>query len=194
MELFLISYDTFFEGEADVINSLLSVHPLTLHLRKPGCTIHDYQRLLDTITPDHYASIMIHEHHQLLDSYDLKGIHYKSGYRKNLQHGVYTSTSCHSIEELLSLDGQFDQMFISPVFPSISKKGYSGNLNLNLLSDHLQKDHKSKIIALGGISDNKIDHLKKIGFDACAVLGAVWGENPEGGNVEKRLNKITKRL
>ncbi|MDD6809054.1 MAG: thiamine phosphate synthase, partial [Bacteroidales bacterium] len=36
------------------------------------------------------------------------------------------SVSCHSLEELSAHKAKFDYLFLSPIFDSISKKGYSG--------------------------------------------------------------------
>ena len=42
-------------------------------------------------------------------------------------------------------------------------------------------DKKKKIIALGGIDEDKIDMVNDSGFSGIALLGAIWqNENPVG--------------
>lgn len=85
------------------------------------------------------------------------------------------SESTHSINEAEESKAQF--CYLSPLYPSISKKGYK---NIGLLNEvkQLYKIPKNWI-ALGGINQDHLRDLKQLGFSYAAVLGAVWtSENP----------------
>ena len=83
--------------------------------------------------------------------------------------------SCHSLEELSAHKAKFDYLFLSPIFDSISKKGYSGRFTREQLLE--ARDNgliDKKIIALGGITAGNIPIIRELGFGGVAVLGSVW--------------------
>ena len=85
------------------------------------------------------------------------------------------SVSCHSLEELSAHKAKFDYLFLSPIFDSISKKGYSGRFTREELLE--ARDNgliDKKIIALGGITAGNIPIIRELGFGGVAVLGSVW--------------------
>jgi hypothetical protein len=87
-------------------------------------------------------------------------------------HGLSSgiSVSAHCIEEALRSREQY--CYISPIYPSISKKGYS---NSTLLGDIKQRCNIPKNwVALGGVSAVRIPEIKQLGFEHAAILGAIW--------------------
>ena len=85
------------------------------------------------------------------------------------------SISCHSLEELSAYKAKFDYLFLSPIFDSISKKGYSGRFTREqLLAARDNGLIDKKIIALGGITSGNIPIIRELGFGGVAVLGSVW--------------------
>jgi phosphoribosylformimino-5-aminoimidazole carboxamide ribonucleotide (ProFAR) isomerase len=84
----------------------------------------------------------------------------------------------HTLNELEKYQEKYDYAFLSPVFDSISKAGYQSKFNLSFLKEAL-KNRSEKIIALGGIDEDKLDTVKELGFAGIAMLGAIWqSENP----------------
>jgi thiamine-phosphate pyrophosphorylase len=79
----------------------------------------------------------------------------------------------HSLEELDACKENYDYAFLSPVFDSISKVNYQGKYKMDDLKAALRNTNK-KIVALGGIDEDKIDAVKDAGFTGIALLGAVW--------------------
>ena len=102
----------------------------------------------------------------------------------------------------------FDYVFLSPIFESISKPGYGGEregtgasaqfwrggdggdgegsspsrpspaLAAALLSAR-ESPRRLGVVALGGIEPSRLRLVSRLGFEAAAVLGAVWGsEDP----------------
>ncbi|HEY4800864.1 MAG TPA: thiamine phosphate synthase [Bacteroidia bacterium] len=95
----------------------------------------------------------------------------------------------HSLEELENHKLKYDLAFLSPVFDSISKKGYKSNFNL---SEMKEKIKGKNIIALGGIDEDKLEICRQLGFAGVAVCGAIWeSKNP----LEKfiRIKKICQK-
>jgi thiamine-phosphate pyrophosphorylase len=64
-------------------------------------------------------------------------------------------------------------VFISPIYPSISKKGYSSSINW-VKEIRLRTNFNTTLVALGGITPYRIKELKTMGFDDYALLGTIW--------------------
>jgi thiamine-phosphate pyrophosphorylase len=180
MKLVLISHPDFFYGEEQIVSDLLKRFNITFHLRKPEASIETYRAFLENIPDTLHHQIMLHGAYDLSAEFNLKGLHFSTRNRElaAMYPSDIKSTSCHSVAESKQMNQAFDYHFLSPVFPSISKEGYRGNLDLNDVKLYLRQSPKNKILALGGIDKDKIPLLKAMGFDGVAVMGAIWAKNP----------------
>ena len=162
-----ITLPYFFTGEAEKINQLLETGEADfVHLRKPGSMIDDMEKLISQINPRFYPRLKLHDHFSLLDKYQLGGIHLNNRNPQPIP-AREISKSIHSYEELDGIN-QFDYFFISPVFDSISKKGYKASFELEELSHKIKGKNA---IALGGVTPDKFPLLKSLGFHGAALLG-----------------------
>ena len=89
------------------------------------------------------------------------------------------SASFHTLHDLNENDFPYQYVFLSPVFDSISKPGYSAKFELKRLAEELKliknkNPFLPKVIALGGISAKNIIQVKEAGFSGAALLGAIW--------------------
>ena len=73
-------------------------------------------------------------------------------------------------------EARFSYGFLSPIFPSISKPGYGGSADRAQVKLFLQQA-AVPILALGGVTVNRLQDVKELGFDGAGVLGAVWGSS-----------------
>ncbi|MBR5000016.1 MAG: thiamine phosphate synthase, partial [Rikenellaceae bacterium] len=102
------------------------------------------------------------------------------------------SCSCHSVDEISEASGA-DYLFLSPIFDSISKQGYSSNFDLEQLSDQLKcVESHSEIIALGGVSVENIHKIEVLGFDGWAALGSAWEVADGCVDVKKSIEKLNR--
>ncbi|MFC4096752.1 thiamine phosphate synthase [Euzebyella saccharophila] len=182
--------------ENDIPNELPLLHQLfeeglqCFHLRKPKRSIGDYEKYLSQLDEKYHHKVVIHEHYQLLNKFDLKGIHFPERTRNQLLsdnkiHLNYrfvkttetidfqidknktSSTSFHDISVLEQCPIAFDYQFLSPVFTSISKENYRGKqFDVNSIS--------KKVIGLGGIDKSNIGKLQKLGYSGAALMGGIW--------------------
>ena len=158
----------FFKGEGERINQLLSDESVDfVHIRKPDSSEYETEKLIKEIDPRYHHKIKLHDHFQLLDKYNLGGIHLNSRNKEIFRGARSVSISLHSLDEL---EGKeiYDYFFISPIYDSISKEGYSAKFNLAELS---QKIQGKNAIALGGVTPDKFQQLKSLGFKGAALLG-----------------------
>lgn len=180
MKLIAISYPDSYNNEHIIINHLFNNGLEIFHLRKPTWTIGEISKLLDMIDAQYHNRIVIHSHYNLCNNFNLKGIHFTSNTKHQIQKYISTpyhkSISCHSFEEIDKYKRYMDYCFISPLFNSISKEGYKSSIDIELL---LQKSKETKIVALGGINDTNIKTLLNTSIYAVAVLGFIWNStNP----------------
>lgn len=176
MQTIVITYPHWLKNEAVICNTLFAYGLSLLHLRKPGATAESYERFIRQIAPCYRCRIVLHEHYHLVETYHLHGIHLKGGEGKNYRRypQVPTSISCHSVEEIKTLPFRPDYCFLSPVFDSISKQGY--NSHFPVLPD--VSDLPIPVIALGGITPERIDACRLAGFQGIAAIGYIW-EQPD---------------
>ena len=179
MQLIVVTSSERIENEAEKINALFEAGLEILHLRKPDFSKKEYVQLLEEIKEKYHHKIKIHEFFELTEDYDLLGVHLnKRNPNYTGKKSVNISKSCHCIEELEKIDG-YDYVFLSPIFDSISKKGYRSNFSDEaLLKASSSGKINQKVVALGGINQDTLPKLKKYGFGGAAVLGSIWHPTP----------------
>ena len=171
----VITSPTFFPGEAAFIHRLFAHGVDIVHLRKPGATADDCARLLDDLTSDDRRRIVIHDFFELAQPYGLRRIHLNAR-RSTVPDGWqgHVSRSCHSLEEVKRYKDACDYVFLSPIFDSVSKQGYASAFTDETLREASKDgiiDHK--VVALGGVTPDKIDYLQQLNFGGAAMLGCV---------------------
>lgn len=166
--------------EARWINALFDAGLEYFHLRKPGRDRAEIEALLRDIDPSYRNRIASHHHHALALDSGMKRLHFTEFMRQKVDHDdlqtlraqeLILSASIHSHDDYPTLSDHFEYTFISPVFDSLSKEGYTaqpGLLRLPATSRHVKR------IALGGIEANTCPEVSAAGFDGIAVLGAIW--------------------
>ncbi|WP_165041114.1 thiamine phosphate synthase [Dysgonomonas sp. ZJ709] len=194
ISLVVITLEEIIENEAQILNKLFKNGVLTLHLRKPLSSEQEVYLLLSQIASKYHDRIVLHDHFSLVNYFDLKGVHLNS--RNTIRPNkvlLSVSRSCHSLDCLETSD-DFNYVFLSPIFDSISKSGYSRAFtheelieatNLNIITE--------KVIALGGIDSDTIPIAVSYGFGGVAVLGGLWKnfkENRDENALLERFNKL----
>ncbi|CAM3338413.1 thiamine phosphate synthase [Zobellia roscoffensis] len=177
--IILIAPEEDISNEIDILNRLFEEGLEYYHLRKPNKDQQQYCDYLHLIEEKYHNKIVVHDHHELVNTFKLKGIHFQEQKRRdnidnpgqyflNLSmYGKTISSSFHEPEELEACDFEFDYHLLSPVFSSISKKGYEGRgFDVN----HIDK----KIIGMGGVTKNNLSEIQKLGFQGVGVLGGIW--------------------
>lgn len=192
MELIIITGDTFFDGESAALNLLFTRGLQRLHIRKPGSTPQACTALIEQIDPTFYSRIVLHEHYQLASDCKLRGIHLNT---RNTNaptscEGLTISRSCHAVDELIECNN-CDYCFLSPIFDSVSKTGYGGKFSPEELIQAKNKliiNHR--VIALGGITPQRIETAMRYGFGGVALIGALW----QNFSVDLNTNELLMRF
>ena len=187
MQLIVITPDKEVKDENRIVNSLFAHGLERLHIRKPEFTTGDYRNYINAIDVKYHSCVVLHGGFELLNEFELGGMHLNSMVRndKAVRQKVAAlpasqmSTSFHSWQEIRDNGFQYGYVFISPVFDSISKKGYKAGIDLKgaiEIKQELARKNKycPAIIGLGGVGKEQIKPLHQYGFDGAAVLGAIW--------------------
>lgn len=169
--IIVISSPDLLVNEGAVYNQLFESGLERLHLRKVGLEKEEWEAILQEVEETYHSRIVLHDHHTLQEKWTNLKLHYNA---KDRNENKGFSSSVHSMEELKSSFDQYEHLFCSPVFDSISKEGYKENKEWQSM---ICLSFRSKAIALGGIDQSKLDQLKSWGYQNIAVLGAIWKQN-----------------
>lgn len=160
------------EGEAERITGWLETGFSRVHLRKPRWEAQRVDKLLQRLSPTLWPRITLHDHEEL-------ALAYGTGFQTNSRNPsvsdevVCHSHSCHSMEQA-RLSKRCDYVTLSPVYPSISKPGYDSQVNLIAEVRAADKTALPPLIALGGVTFEKLDELRNARFAGAAMLGALY--------------------
>ena len=169
-------------NEIDILNELFIEGLEYYHFRKPDKDYKAHCDYLNQIEEQYHNRIVVHYHHELINDFNLKGIHFQE--QKRINHidnpgqyfkglnmfGKTISSSFHEPKDLEYCHFEFDYHLLSPVFSSISKKGYTGRgFNVN----HIDKT----IVGMGGVSANNLSEFDNLGYNGVGVLGGIWNSD-----------------
>ena len=184
MKLTVISPDTFDPRENAVIDALFAAGLERYHVRKPTATSEALEAWLRLIPEKWRPRLILHTHHELVAQFGLAGSHYRG--TSQLRPPVPSSgipcasRTCRDLPTLRAALGHYDSVFVSPVFPSISKHNFGPTGALpearlrGLLSARTTAQRRTTVFALGGITAANASRCGALGFDGVAVRGAIW--------------------
>lgn len=175
----IITPPRFLPGEAEMLSLLLGGLDCRVHLRKPGCTERQMRRLIEALPEEFRPRLSLQDHLSLAPGYGLGGVHPTSRFPVVPEGWPgLVSRSCHSLGEVATCRDA-DYLFLSPVFDSISKSGYSSAFTDAQLRSAPEID--GHVYALGGVRPEHFPLLAEYGFGGAALLGHVWRDcSPEG--------------
>lgn len=194
--IILLSPDRPVAHESAIVNTLLKRGLSLFHIRKPQLSDVEMASYVEAIDPHYRKQLVLHSHFHLAHELGIERMHVREEDRKQnrqqgLPAGFRLSTSVHDIATFNTLDTIWDYAFLSPVFPSISKKGYG--IAHTVLDDlRLRRNPHVRLVGLGGIDEQNYKQVFAAGADAIALLGAVWN-SPEPIKVFDNINKSNHR-
>lgn len=192
LKIIVLSPPDFLEDEIEAMHLLFKNGLTYYHFRKPEADINSHICFLKQINPDFHPRIIIHNHFELTTYFNLKGIHLNSHYTEIPQVVCqHKSRSCHTLEEVMKYKPFYNYLFLSPIFDSISKKGYQSTFNEVQLRIAKEKNIiDNKVIALGGVNQQKISIIASYGFGGAAVLGYLWDDFIKTKNCKTLLKRF----
>jgi len=186
MKIYAISPEELIPDEARIISELLHEGLEAYHLRKPSVSKRSLANFLNSLPKDARSRIVLHQHYSLVREFGLAGYHLKDTRqvereRRQVEQdgrgGKTLSRSIHEIDPLVTLSAEWNYVFLSPVFHSISKPGYESAWSASDLTAALAQARpatRTEFCALGGIDAERARRAKGMGFDAIVLHGALW--------------------
>lgn len=166
-----------FREQERIINFIKSGYVEYFHIRKPSFSLQEMREYLAFFPNDIRQKLSLHDYHSLALELGIGGIHInkRNPILKKEYLGKRISVSCHSIDQVKEWEEKANYIFLSPIFDSISKKGYKSTFSPNELKNCFNKKIlNDKVVALGGITKENIKELEIIGFSSCALLSDLW--------------------
>jgi thiamine-phosphate pyrophosphorylase len=183
--MIVISNPTFIKNEINSINLLFENGMELFHIRKTDFSVAEMKAFLSEIKTDYRQNLVLHSHHQLAVEFGIHRIHFTEKKRnetseeslKKWKEKRFTlSTSIHKMVDFEKLSDVFDYAFFGPVFESISKQNYISDIDFE--KELKQRNNKkTALIAVGGITSERIKIAFQYGFDDIALLGTIWNSN-----------------
>ena len=163
------------EGER-IADFLLNGGVDFVHVRKPGWGRERTEGLILSVPGELRGRLVLHDHFDLAVRYGLGGVHLNVrnacvpvGWRGRV------SRSCHSLAEVMGCKGDCDYVSLSPVFDSISKRGYRAAFSRSEIeAARAEGIIDGRVYALGGVRFEDIDMVKDMGFGGALILGDAW--------------------
>lgn len=180
LKLIVITPEAVVADEARVLTSILELDEcLRVHLRHPQADDADISAIVDDIPRALWTRVSIHGHNAVAAIHAGIGIHLSSAALAEggaLPQCVVLSGSCHTAAEVAAAPAALSYVTLSPVFDSISKQGYAAAINGSDPAVRLCLSARS-VIALGGMTPERIPEVAAAGFAGAAFLGYVWDGN-----------------
>ena len=183
--MIIISNPTLIKNEISTINLLFENGMELFHIRKPDFSTAEMKAFLSEIKSDYRQNLVLHSHHQLAVEFGIHRVHFtekklnetsEKNLKKWKEKRFKLSTSIHKMVDFEKLSAVFDYAFFGPVFESISKTNYISDLDFE--KELKQRNNiKTALIAVGGITSERIKIALKYGFDDVALLGTIWNSN-----------------
>lgn len=176
MRIIAITLPHAIDNEVATIRRLLAGGIDVIHLRKPEAGVEYCRHIVGQLSPAQRSKIVIHDYYELYADYALRGVHLNRNitHLPDSYHGSRTR-SCHTFEEVVRYKDECNYLFLSPIFDSISKSGYqSGFTHDELLEAAREGIIDERVIALGGVTPNKITYLESLHFGGVAMSGALF--------------------
>lgn len=203
MKLIVISNSGIMENEAIIVTKLFEAGLETFHLRKHKTSTKKTRDLISAIPSHFHNRIVIHSHHNLARYFKLKGIHLTKTHKKRKfrtwlilkliklkNPHIIISTSYDTIGKLFehSESYNYNYVFLSPIFESITSKFQGGYTTHSLKSALIKSEYK--VIARGGVDINAIEKAHEIGFEGLAFYNSIWKRKDPVGEFNAIVEKF----
>ncbi len=184
----IITAPHFLPGEVEVLAALCHRFDCRIHIRKPQCDETELRQFLKRLTSlVNGRQLTLHYHSALAAETGCGGFHSALPARPLIAQQLL-SRPLHRLEELDDpAYSDADYVFLSPIFDSISKRGYQAAFSPDTLISCLKSRHPFDIVALGGISAGNIGEVRQWGFDGAALLGSLWSHYGGQSDIDRIL-------
>lgn len=176
----VISTPDAFPDEHKIVGQLFAAGLSRFHLRKPDWSHAQLRAWVEKLPKKHRPRLVVHAQPALVRELELGGLHLRASQPRpdDWPKEIPVSQSCHSFGELADFARHCAYATLGPLFPSVSKRGYTPQRTPEEYAVILECWRREKgacpLLALGGLTPENIARARRLGFDGFAVVGAVW--------------------
>ena len=197
MQLVVISGGEETPGEIDEVTRMFELGLKHFHIRKSRMSKKELKAYITSFPEKYRPYLILHSHHALAFKYKLGGIHMSRRHRKrgriyrwkirwqkikNPQ--LIVTRTYHKLSDLQNEKRRYSYAFISPVFDSITHATLSGGFSKRALNI-VNKSSRHPLLAVGGITPERLADIVPLGFAGAALHGAIWSEGRSPAHVFK---------
>ncbi len=141
--------------------------------------VRQYEAFLQQVPEVFWNRIVLEEQPDLVLSRKLAGFQMLPGDRipPRWPKTAALSLKCHSYDEMRSTPKGCHYLFLSPIFPSVSKRDYvpqRTHREFQVIVERWRAEGGCPVYGLGGITPQNAAHVRALGFDGMAFIGSVW--------------------
>ena len=141
--------------------------------------VRQYEAFLQQVPEVFWNRIVLEEQPDLVLSRKLAGFQMLPGDRipPRWPKTAALSLKCHSYDEMRSTLKGCHYLFLSPIFPSVSKRDYvpqRTHREFQVIVERWRAEGGCPVYGLGGITPQNAAHVRALGFDGMAFIGSVW--------------------
>jgi thiamine-phosphate pyrophosphorylase len=187
MEIALLSTKDKFLSEVNLICELFELGLDSFHIKKPDFSTKEMRTYLGSFPEIYRQRLVLHTHHRLANEFKIKGVHMtKNHLKRHDKKGMFSrfknlfavkphivSRNIKRVNDLNISDVSYEYIVLSPVFDSISKRGFGGAFSVRTIKD-IMINAKCKVYAFGGVSTETIQEAVSLGFEGVLIFGALW--------------------
>lgn len=165
---------------------------VALHVRSGTCggrRLLEIANLLRTAAQPRLASVFMNDRVDIALAAGVDGVHLPSAglptgaVRKLVGSDMWIGRSSHSAAEAIALcEEGADYAFLGPIWPTTSHPGASG-IGIGTIAEA----NAVPIIAIGGITPERIPAVMDAGAYGVAAISAIWQSRDPGATVERML-------
>lgn len=175
----LMTPETDIDSETQLVNQLFSLGLDCFHIRKPLKDRKEHSAYLNAIDASYHPRIVLHQHHDLTNEFDLKGIHFDNQQRKDYIEtpiryfkdlnlfGKTISSSFDLLDELVASDFEFDYHILDSL-NTTSKLEFS-RYDVSTVDKF--------IVDKGNIDLNNPQEISSLGYEGIAISEIIWDSN-----------------
>jgi thiamine-phosphate pyrophosphorylase len=191
MKLVVMSSPQDSENEIQEVIRMFDAGLTHFHIRKPRKSKKQLSAYISSIPSEYHSRLIIHSYHALADRYKLGGIHLSRRHRKrgwwykfklrlkrSIQRDLIVTRTFHKLTDITNDKRSYSYAFLSPVFDSITHHTLSGGFSKRALLIMIPQA-RQPIYAMGGVSYDKFEAVRELGFEGVVLLGSIW-KNDEG--------------
>jgi thiamine-phosphate pyrophosphorylase len=176
MRIVVISPEGSDPREVPALGGMLAAGLERYQVRKPSWGAGELEDWLLALPAAWRGALILHQHHELVPVLGLGGRHDRDA---DPASAGAESRSCHDLASLRRAMGSYPQVLFGPIFPSISKPGHGPAPDFPWLE--LKgilagpRPGPCRVLAVGGVTAERLGRCLEAGFDGAALKGAVWG-------------------